>query len=166
MKSFQKIMLTALPAAILVSSCVKEKDFPDTPVIAFRQYVTYGTDSANCFITFKDGDGDIGIQHEDASSPNDLVMTYYYKDPVDGQYKLYDADGNPANGIQSPPYSYRIPNLTPDGQFKAIEGEILIKLRAQPIYGPGHHDVKFEIQLRDRAGHLSNKVSTNEIHIP
>ena len=63
-------------------------------------------------------------------------------------------------------YSYRVPNLTPDGQYKALNGDIIAKLRVPPIYVPGHTIVKFEITLTDRAGHKSNIVTSNEITLP
>ena len=115
-------------------------------------------------LAFKDGDGDIGILSADTSSPNDLKMKYLYKD-IDGIFKPFDAIDTTAV-MDTLFYSYRVPNLTPDGQYKALDGEIRAKLRAAPIYYPGHHTVKFEITLRDRAGHVSNKVTTNEIVVP
>ena len=59
-------------------------------------------------------------------------------------------------------YSYRVPNITPDGQYKALEGTIKARLRSAPLYYPTHQTIKFEIRLRDRAGNLSNIVTTNE----
>ncbi len=144
----------------LITSCVKEKSFPPQPAIEFEKFVTYGHDSADCFIKFKDGDGDIGILAGDAISPDDLKMKYLYKDnggifqPVDSSFGTSQFD--------TLFYSYRVPNITPDGQYKALDGEIKIKLRTAPLFGP-HSVVKFEITLRDRAGHRSNMVSTNEI---
>jgi hypothetical protein len=165
MKHLKHILSVALLSTILLSGCVKEKDFPVKPVIAFKQYFNYSNDSADCIITFKDGDGDIGILDGDTVTPNDFKLKYLYKDTTDGQFKTFDAiPGTPA--MDTLFYSYRVPNLTPEGQYKALDGEILAKLRAAPIYYPLHHTVKFEIQLRDRAGNLSNRVMTDEINIP
>ena len=91
-------------------------------------------------------------------------MKYLYKDTIDNIFKPYDAN------LATPQmdtlfYSYRVPNLTPDGQYKALDGEIRAKLRAAPIYYPLHKTVKFEITLRDRTGNISNKVETNEISV-
>lgn len=143
-----------------ISSCMKEKHFPPEPVIAFDKFVTYDNDSADCFITFKDGDGDIGIYNGDAASDDDLKMKYLFKDP-NGVFVPVDSSfGTPQ--FDTLFYSYRVPNITPDGQYKALDGGIKIKLRTQPLFGP-HSVVKFEITLRDRAGHKSNMVSTSEI---
>lgn len=164
MKHFKNISILPLACLSLFSACVKEKKFPPEPVIAFKEYISHGLDSADCIITFKDGDGDIGIESSDSSTPNDFKMKYLYKD-IDGVFKPFDMlPATPA--MDTLYYDYRVPNLTPEGQYKALDGEIKAKLRASPIYGPGHHTVKFEITLRDRAGHLSNMVTTNEIAVP
>jgi hypothetical protein len=163
MKHFTSISLGLILGATVLSSCVKEKDFPDEPVIEFKEYLSYGPDSADCIIKFKDGDGDIGLLAGDSIA--DLRFKYFYKDTLSGQFLAYDysiADTT----FDTLFYEYRCPNLTPDGQYKALDGEIKAKLRAAPLYGLGHTVVKFEITLRDRAGHVSNMVSTNEIVVP
>ncbi|MGZ4056129.1 MAG: hypothetical protein ACXVPY_09450 [Bacteroidia bacterium] len=164
MKHFKYILVLTVICVSLFSACIKEKSFPPQPVIEFKQYVSHGQDSADCIISFKDGDGDVGILSSDTISPNDFKMKYLYKD-TDGVFKPFDAIDTTAV-MDTLFYSYRVPNLTPDGQYKALDGEIKAKLRAVPIYMPGHHIVKFEITLRDRAGHLSNKVTTNDITVP
>jgi hypothetical protein len=163
MKQFGKISFFILIISALASSCVKEKQFPPQPVIAFDRFEVFGNDSADCYITFQDGDGDIGIPDSDQTSADDLKMKYLYKDqngmfvPVDSSF------GTPQ--FDTLFYGYRVPYLTPDGQYKALDGEIKVKLRTPPIFGP-HDVVKFEITLKDRAGNKSNMVTTNEITVP
>lgn len=153
-----------LGIALLFTTCVKEKNFPSTPIIEFKEYVIYGADSADCIIKFKDGDGDIGIVAGDTTSKDDFKMKYLYKG-TDGLFHPFD--GTPGTTpFDTLYYSYRVPNITPDGQYKALDGEIKAKLRSAPLYHTTPVTVKFEITLRDRAGHLSNMVSTNEISIP
>lgn len=163
MKHFVHIIFLLIAVGTLITSCVKEKHFPPQPVIKFEQFVTYGNDSADCYITFQDGDGDIGIPAGDLTSEDDLKMKYLYKDS-NGEFIPVDSSfGTPQ--FDTLFYSYRVPYLTPDGQYKALDGEIKIKLRAAPIFGP-HDVVKFEITLKDRAGNKSNLVTTNEIIVP
>lgn len=162
MKHFTKVGILLVFSVIGLSSCVKEKDFPIIPVIEFKNYYAYGRDSADCTIKFKDGDGDIGSYGSDSSMA--FKMKYLYKG-TDNLFHPYDYD-NTDSIFDTLFYSYRVPNLTPDGQYKALDGEIMAKLRAAPIYAPMHHVVKFEITLTDRAGHVSNTVSTDEINLP
>ena len=163
MKSVICISFFVLLIIASISSCVKEKNFSPIPAIEFEKFSLYGHDSADCFIKFKDGDGDIGIPASNAATPDDLKMKYLYKDPLSGVFLPVDSSfGTPH--FDTLFYSYRVPYLTPDGQYKALDGEIKIKLRTHPLFGP-HHIVKFEITLSDRAGHRSNAVSTNEITV-
>lgn len=164
MKDYKFIASIFLLSLTLLSSCVKEKDFPTTPKIEFLYFTQYTPDSAGCVIKFTDGDGDIGIFDDDATTPNDYTLKYLYKD-TDGSFKPFEFP-NTTPTFDTLFYSYRVPNLTPEGQYKALDGEILAKLTAAPLYYPLHTVVKFEIQLRDRAGNLSNKVMTSEIIVP
>ena len=164
MKDFKYITIISLFSIVLLGACVKEKEFPTNPIIKFLYYSNYSNDSADCVIAFTDGDGDIGIFDFDTASSNDFTMKYLYKDTIDNIFKPFDA--NPATPqMDTLFYSYRVPNLTPDGQYKALNGEIRAKLRAAPIYYPLHKTVKFEITLRDRTGNISNKVETTEISV-
>ncbi|MCW3071789.1 MAG: hypothetical protein JWO44_1679 [Bacteroidetes bacterium] len=161
MKLFNYILLLAVSTALILPACVKEKNFPPEPKIEFLRYQKYGSDSADCVITFKDGDGDIGLVDGDTVSADDFQMKYLYKD-TDGVYKPFDAIDSTAV-MDTLFYSYRVPDITPAGQYKALEGEIKAKLRSHPLYFPGHTSVKFEIRLRDRAGHWSNITTSSEI---
>ncbi len=156
--------------AVAITGCVKEKQFPTEPVIEFQEFVKYvgnqnTVDSADCIIKFTDGDGDVGMMQEDTVSPPNLRMKYLYKNMVDGKFYPFDAIDS-TTVLDTLFFDYRIPNLTPDGQYKALDGTIKAKFRTSPVFFPGHKVVKFEIILRDRAGNKSNVVTTNEINIP
>ena len=144
------------------TSCVKENKFPHQPIIEFKKFVLYENDSADCFINFKDGDGDIGIFDGDKISPDDLKMKYLYKEPG-GTFLPVDSSFGTSK-FDTLFYGYRVPNITPEGQYKGLDGEIKIKFRTAPLFGP-HAIIKFEITLKDRAGNTSNMVTTNEITV-
>lgn len=166
----QIVYLLILVTAIVFMGCVKEKQFPSEPIIEFKEFISYvggknTVDSADCIIKFTDGDGDIGLSKDDTISPPNLRMKYLYKNLTDGQFYPMDAiDSTPA--LEPLFFDYRIPNITPDGQYKALEGTVKAKFRTSPVFYPGHKIVKFEITLSDRAGNKSNVVSTNEITVP
>lgn len=146
-----------------VVSCKKEASFSTIPAIEFKKFITYNIDSADCTISFKDGDGDVGVLSGDTNSYN-LKMKYLYKNSA-GNFVAYDAD--PGTLVfDTLFYTFRIKTITPDGQYKAIDGDITAQLRAAPIFNPKHSVVKFSINLWDRAGHESNTVTTNEITVP
>ena len=156
--------------AIVSTGCIKEKQFPPQPIIEFQEFISYvgnhnAVDSADCIIKFTDGDGDVGLAKEDTISPPNLRLKYLYKNPVDGKFYPMDAVDS-TTVLDTLFFDYRIPNITPDGQYKALDGIIKAKFRTSPVFFPGHKVVKFEITLSDRAGNKSNKVSTNEIVVP
>jgi len=180
---FYFLFFLALIATTFVS-CVKEKLFPVEPSIEYKQFNSYSTtyhtpnwqggdslykvfDRAECIIKFKDGDGDIG---GDSISTPDLKLIYlddYVHDyssliwsHITGNYVPYDQ--NTTAGFDTLIYTYRVPDITPNGQYKAIEGEILIKLAA-PFAAPNAPFFKYQITLRDRAGHQSNTIITDSI---
>ncbi len=153
-----------------IMGCVKEKQFPPQPIIEFEKFINYvgstnQVDSADCIIKFTDGDGDVGIAKGDTISPPNLRLKYLYKNLTDGKFYPVDAIDSTAV-LDTLFYDYRIPNITPDGQYKALDGTIKAKFRTSPVFYPGHKVVKFEIVLSDRAGNKSNRISTNEIEIP
>ncbi|MGZ4047826.1 MAG: hypothetical protein ACXVPU_05085 [Bacteroidia bacterium] len=161
--SYSKIIFTlSIVISICFSSCQKEKQTSSVPHIEFLSYKKYSNDSADCIISFTDGDGDIGIESSDLISENDMFMKYLYKDTLDGIFKPFDSVDS-TFVMDTLFYSYRIPYLKNEGQNKSLQGTIKAKLRALPIYQPQHKTVKFEIRIKDRAGNYSNIVSTNEI---
>nr|MDQ3049005.1 hypothetical protein [Bacteroidota bacterium] len=117
MKQISTISAILFCTAIFMSSCVKEKTFPPEPIIEFVEFISYNPDSADCIIKFKDGDGDIGILEGDTASDDDFKMKYLYKD-TDGIFKPFDGIDSTA-AMDTLFYSYRVPYLTPDGQYKA-----------------------------------------------
>ena len=53
----------------------------------------------------------------------------------------------------------RVPNLTPEGKFKAIEGVLYVDLLANP-QNTRPEKLKLEINLIDRDLNISNQVTT------
>ena len=104
-------------------------------------------DSAHVLISFTDGDGDLGNADSNVFS----MFLDYYEDEGNGfvfknvSYKIY------------------IPNLSPSGNNKAIEGTIQQLLKA-PFYNDfSLYPYKFKIYLVDREGHKSNVVETQSL---
>ena len=87
---------------IFISSCVNPPDYSPIPEIEFDSISTTfarsGQDSITFFIGFTDGDGDVG---------SDVKPNLFFLDNRTGY-----AD------------SFKIPNLTPEGNVKAITGTI------------------------------------------
>jgi hypothetical protein len=155
------ILVTA--TAILLTSCMKKEQYPDIPEIAFQSF-TLAFDTNNIprkgylTISFKDGDGDIGLHPGDTLSPYQKGGAYYYNYVIDYYEKQ--------NGVfvlvpLNPPYHARIPYLTPDDPTKAIKGFIVDTLQMNPY--PVFDTIKLKFFIYDRALHKSNTDSTPPI---
>jgi hypothetical protein len=84
----KKVLHNAVLFGIIVLlslSCIKEEEYPIIPEIEFENFVLlYNPLSGNIErgvlkISFKDGDGDIGLYQTDTAPPYDfnLFITYY-----------------------------------------------------------------------------------------
>jgi hypothetical protein len=158
---FTAIALTA--SMLLVSSCMKKEVYPDTPQIAFQNFTTVfdtGKVATRGYLTisFKDGNGDIGLRPEETQPPYDTGSIYYYNFIID----YYEKQNGSFVKLTFPiPFSARIPYLTPDDPNKAITGIIVDTLTLNPQ--PAHDTIKFKFFIYDRALHKSNVDSTPPI---
>jgi hypothetical protein len=100
-------------------------------------------DSIIFMVNYTDGDGDLGNADADSSS---LFLT--------------DARGNLTEG-------YYIQPLAPQGSNIAIKGTLKVRLDHTALLSTGTttETTTYSIQMKDRAGHWSNKVSTGTMTI-
>ena len=154
------LALALLPALFLASSCMKKENYPDTPQIAFEGFTLAfdtGKIAQRGFLTisFKDGNGDIGLVAGDTNFPYNRGGDYYYNYVIQyyekqmGKFVLVPLD---------PPYSARIPLLNPNDPGRAIKGIIVdtLVMNPQPVFDT----VKFLFYIYDRALNKSNIDST------
>ena len=175
--------LTFLVISILLSiiACKEKEIYSNIPAIEY-QGVSFLRSSnkdsiMKLLITFKDGDGDIGLGQGDTFSPFNPVFDsvtfkslnafYYncyisYKQKVDGAYLPYVPPGKTDTFL----YEYRIQNLTPEGRHKAIRGELYIDIpkAAAQLISPFKTDtIIYGIYIYDRALNKSNLIETPPI---
>ncbi|MEI7663969.1 MAG: hypothetical protein WCK34_17315 [Bacteroidota bacterium] len=148
---------------LLFPSCRKKEVLPDIPEIAFQSFVTVfdtGKVATKGYLTisFKDGNGDIGLKPEETQPPFDSGSIYYYNYVIDYYEKQ---NGKFVKLNFTVPFSARIPYLTPDDPSKAIKGIIVDTLGLNPK--PAHDTIKFKFFIYDRALHKSNTDSTPPI---
>jgi hypothetical protein len=160
-QNFRFILL--ISGMLLLSSCMKKEVYPDVPEIAFQGFITQfdtGMYAKRGFLTisFKDGNGDIGLRPNQKEPPFDTGSIYYYNYIIDYYEKQ---NGNFVKVVLDPPYNARIPYLTPDDPNKAIKGIIVDTLILNPM--PVYDTVKFKFFIYDRALHKSNVDSTPPI---
>ena len=149
---------------LLMISCKKQETYPVEPSIEFLGFTKLFRDSAVYVsrgvlsISFTDGDGDLGLGIGDTLPPYQPGGDYYYNlviryfEKQNGIYHQVDL---------TPPYSARIPVLTPEQENKNIKGVITDTLDLNP--SPVFDTIRLEIFLYDRALYQSNVVSTPDI---
>ena len=145
-------------SGIVFSSCQKFEEYPEIPDISFAGFVVIrdaqGKDSLGLLnISYTDGDGDIGLTKNDTLPPykyNYFLDIYQRVDDTLRKIILPDTNVN---------FNGRIPVLTPDGDHKAIKGNIEMELELFMMIPFLDSDtVAFEIYIMDRALHKSNTV--------
>lgn len=165
MNSFSKIALIILVTGTTLSSCLKPTTYSEIPAIEYKEFLPSG-DTAYLSITFTDGDGDIGLAEYEIQPPYDTSSMFYYNLFIN-YYEKVDGVWQPGLNDTGAPvkFNFRVPYLTPEGNNKALKGEIKVKL--SPYYynytSPDSDTIKYIIQLADRALQLSNIVESEEI---
>ncbi|MBP7273929.1 MAG: hypothetical protein KA974_08805 [Saprospiraceae bacterium] len=152
--------LLIVGATLLFIGCLKPPDYPDEPVITFvglskntlkQDYLL--TDSLLLSFSFTDGDGDLGFETSDTSKSVVLI------DSRDGQL---------AN-------SYKLPFIPQQGASNGISGTVTLtvfttccyfsngQIPCEPSTQQPTDTLVYELYVKDRAGHISNKISTSSI---
>ncbi|WP_367389781.1 hypothetical protein [Lewinella sp. LCG006] len=162
MKTLSISLLTLL-SAMLIIACVNPPDYPDTPVIKYlginKMQINQGisslpNDTLSIRFSFTDGDGDLSI--------NDTTDVFLYD-------SRFPSLVNP----------YKIPTIPLDGTGNGIRGEITVNIRNNnqgicciengfPCPNNAQNPIdtfSYEIQIRDRAGNMSNRIRTETIDI-
>jgi hypothetical protein len=177
-----KILYLLLVPFIIVS-CKKDKADPQPPEIEFSgfnylQKDVDGTDlQVEVVIHFKDKNGDIG-RHEsekkDACGRDiaDLYLFYelnnngtFYPLKFKGNDTLWDANCNFTVVDDSIQLSFKraITYIEPEGNNKAIEGDIAYRLDYESALILMKPSGRFRVYLVDRLGQKSNEIFTDEL---
>ena len=131
---------------ILFISCNKEITVDLAPEIEFISIEPLNaqeySDEITITIKYVDQDGDLGDNNPEI-------------------YNLFVLDNR--NDIE---YKFRIPRLSPNGSQISIEGNFNIKINGSGITnGLTSQQVNYDIYIVDRAGHVSNLITTSDITI-
>jgi len=156
-RSFKKFAIVLLLTGVM-SACQKKEEYPVIPEIRFESLIriynhnTMVYDRGVLKISFKDGDGDIGLSENDVLPPYDYnFFISFYELQFGDTVRVIVSDSNEFNA--------RIPVLTPDGINKSIKGEIEDTLFIYN-YLSDFDTIRFDAYILDRALHKSNVVTT------
>lgn len=142
----------------LFYSCKEKDEYPVIPEIEFDQFVKLWNPQLMIYergvfvISFKDGDGDIGLNDSDIEAPYDFNLLINY-------YELQNGDSVRVVISDSNEFNARVPVLTPLGSIKSISGTIEDTLFMYN-YQSTFDTIMFDACLVDRELHKSNVVNT------
>jgi len=127
---------------IFLAGCLNPPDYSVIPAITFDSISSttarVGIDSITFLIDFTDGDGDLG---------SSAIPNLFFLDSRTGYTD-----------------SFKIPNLTPEGNVKAISGVIAYAASSfNCIPGKTFDTLYYTIYVEDRAGNKSNQIVTPQI---
>ena len=136
---------SALACIAMLYSCKKD-EVSEAPVISLESFSDYSVVEYNnaieVAINYEDHQGDIGTSDPDEHS---LYVT---------DERFIELDG------------YHIDPLTPDQQSLHVRGSLRVSLRPLFIMGNDSTETtRLTFELRDRAGNVSNRVTSAEITI-
>ncbi|MGR3811768.1 hypothetical protein [Jiulongibacter sp. NS-SX5] len=155
-----------LASAVALSSCFKEPEFSFTPSIEFEGYTKdilldkflgANKDSIVISVKFQDGDGDLGLGEEDKAiaQQNDdfnyIIQPYRMKN---GTFEAFDP---------LVPLSGYFPQLKLDEKPGPLEGTLSYTIEFFHSFSPKNDTLRFDVQIKDRSGNLSNVAETEAI---
>ena len=169
-RSFFSILLFILIGILLMPSCSEPPDFSDEPVISFLYFTKDtvnqggigGGEVVTLAIYFEDGDGGLG-------DAQDSLNLY-----------LEDTRVKSTMVPEESSYRYRIPLIPEQGSSKGISGEIYVDINTgapiccisplipnvcEPSDLYPIDTITFLVQIRDRAGNLSNVMETGPLYM-
>ncbi len=146
MRNISTLILTLLLICVLFSCRKDTVAFADTPSLEFVKItpivVAEFVDEVKITVLYRDKDGDIG---ENDPEVKNLFLT------------------DNRNDVE---YSFRIPELTPQGSEIAIEGNFEINLKVLSVIGYQQEEsATFSVYILDRSGNKSNTVTTESITV-
>lgn len=172
MKYFRTFTIVSI-LVLLYSSCVKKANYPDIPAITYNSFIPFcsgsTTDSAYIRINFTDGNGDIGYPAQQEGVPHDFFIV-----PLLYVYATKTFEPITQQNGDSLKFAYNIPDITPSGSDKELNGIIQINMEGflQEYISDdvalsnlaNLHELQFMIWIYDRAGNKSNVLITPTVY--
>jgi hypothetical protein len=178
MNSYRQVLLSLI-VVIAIAACKRPPDFPVVPEISYLSltktigYKDLGPgscstcpdiitkiDSVVISIYFKDGDGDLG-----SSSGTENYFCKVLIKKGNAFVRLEDSLRNPIDKNST------FPSLNPDGKQGPLEGTLNFgpSLDIRTVAGNmgilPPFTLKFQVAIKDNAGHLSNEIVTDTVQI-
>ncbi len=148
----------------LMTSCIKIDTLPPEPVIEYRNFTVFDTTDilgndikgGRLKFYFEDGDGDLGYLPPEAQQSTDSINLFLTLYRMKNGVMSLAPDDDPLK-----PSGYRIPYMERLGQNKILKGNITVTFMY--LFYSKKDTIRYDFYIKDRAGHISNTVSTSDI---
>jgi len=162
MKSVVKI--TIIFAFLLTLGCKKDKLESVPPTITFLD-ANLSKDKTYCIVRFEffDGDGDLGLRQNENEGEFEFNLFVDYYEKENGVWKLKSPVitwNSSENKYDTTELHLRVPFIENETK-EPLRGETQVELFFNTFVVPD--TFKYEIILKDRALHSSNKITTSDI---
>ncbi len=152
-------------------SCKKEKEYPVTPVIEYKEFLYNPVSQEGQFVfKFTDGDGDIGLKQSDIYFPFDTSSIYYNNlfihiyEKINGVFQPFYIFNSITQKNDTIVFKYRIPYIEPVSANGSLKGELETKMDIFLMLPFLHSDtLQFEAYIYDRQLHKSNIIRSTDI---
>jgi len=161
-------VLVSLFSILALGSCGKLEMLPAEPRIEFENFSVFDTNDilgnevrgGQLKFYFEDGDGDLGLlsQAEAGEEDYDSINLFVTL------YRINNGSVTPAApGDPYYPTGFRIPFMERTGRNKILRGHISVQFTY--FFYSEEDSIKYDFFIKDRAGNISNTVSTSVISI-
>jgi hypothetical protein len=160
--------LVSLFSILALGSCGKLEMLPAEPRIEFENFSVYDTNDilgnevrgGQLKFYFEDGDGDIGLLSQAEAGEENY-------DSINLFVTLYRINnGTPVPAVTGDPYyptGFRIPYMERIGRNKILRGHISVRFAY--FFYTQEDSISYDFFIKDRAGNISNTISTPVIPI-
>ncbi len=158
----------SLFSILALGSCGKLEMLPAEPSIEFENFSVYDTNDilgnevrgGQLKFYFEDGDGDIGLlsQAEAGEENYDSINLFVTLYRINNGIRMPAVAGDPYY-----PTGFRIPYMERVGRNKILRGHISVRFTY--FFFTQEDSISYDFFIKDRAGHVSNTVSTPVVSI-
>ena len=163
--------IKAVPAIVIFSllvmtSCGKIETLPPEPHIEYTSFTVFDTTDllgntimgGKLKFYFEDGDGDLGLAVPEGTEQADTINLFV------SLFRMNNGKISPAP--ENDPYKptgFRIPYMERTGQNKILKGDISVIFFY--LFYSKEDSIRYDFNIKDRAGNVSNSVSTSVIPV-
>lgn len=165
------LKISFILTAVLFACRPDKNKFSEVPFLQIKGAYVYNNGfDKDSFIElvmhYRDGDGDIGLDPGDTVPPFHYGGSAFYNLKIWMLQKVNGKWIKPINPLSNPPdtlnFHERIPRITPTGRAKWIEGDLSVKIPAEP-FGLKPDTIKLQVLLMDRKLQNSGLLESEEL---